>query len=169
VIIGLVLVTVLVAAGNVAVRWWRFRKVVRGLFGVDSAVSEAMDEMDRGLDGLGRGLDEMARGLEDGGAVSARFVSDLRARRWHEAYQSTSGRFRRQMDEASLQRFVEEGPPLKGPDTPFKFSVMQGPDGASITINGGGSAPDGGVWLLLIGEEGALRVDRLSLGGKTAP
>ncbi|HKI16457.1 MAG TPA: hypothetical protein VKA15_01175 [Isosphaeraceae bacterium] len=73
------------------------------------------------------------------------------------------------MDEASFKRFVKESSPINGPDTPIKFNIMLVSGGASVTVNGAESAPTGGVWLLLVGEEGTLKVDRLASGDKAVP
>jgi len=159
VIVGLGLVMVLVVAVGAAVIWRRVQ-TVRDFLSLVPGFEEAMGE-------IGRVVDEAGRGLTDGGAVSAKFVSDLRAGRWHEAYQSTSRRFRQRMDEGSFKRFVKESPPMKGPDPPIKFFVLLGVP--SVTVSGAESAPKGEVRLLLVGEEGALKVDRLALGERTAP
>jgi hypothetical protein len=157
VIISLALIMVLVAAGSAAVIWWRSRQALAegGFFGLFPALQKSTDEL--------------GRGLMDGSTVSAQFVSDLRAERWREAYQSTSRRFRQQMDEASFERFVKKSPPIHGPDTPIKFNIVLVSGGASVTVNGAESAPKGGVWLLLVDEEGTLKVDRLALGEKAVP
>jgi hypothetical protein len=104
-----------------------------------------------------------------GSTVSVQFVSDLRAERWHEANQSPSRRFRQQMDEASLKRFVKESPPINGTNTPIKFNVVLVSGGASVTFGEAEPAPKSGVLLLLIGEEGTLKVDRLASGDKAVP
>jgi hypothetical protein len=139
---------------------WRRLQAARDFLSLVPGFQEAMG-------GIRRGVDEAGRGLADGGAVSAKFVSDLRAGRWHEAYQSTSRRFRQRMDAGSFKRFVKESPPIKGPVPPIKFFLVFG--APSVTVSGAESAPKGGVWLLLVGEEGALKVDRLALGERTAP
>jgi hypothetical protein len=41
--------------------------------------------------------------------------------------------------------------------------------GGSITFNGTGAVPKGGMWLLLTGEDGTLKIDRLSLEDRTLP
>ena len=155
---GLVLV-LLLAAGVVVV--------------VVGRLSRPRPSADVGLDGLGsllqQGGAEMGRGLMDGSTFATRFVDDLRAGRWHEAYRATSRGFRRRMDEARFTRLVKEGPPLTGPRTPIRFHLIQTDGGGSITLQGAGAAPEGGVWLLLVDEQGALKVERLTLGDKTAP
>ena len=157
VIVGLALVTVLVVALGTAVIWRRSRQgqAEGGFFGLGPALQKATGEM--------------GRGLMDGSTVSAKFVSDLRAERWHEAYQSTTRRFRQRMDESSFARFVKESPSTNGPDTPIKFNMMLSSGRATVTVNGAESAPIGGVWLLLVGEDGTLKVDRLALGEKAVP
>jgi hypothetical protein len=50
------------------------------------------------------------------------------------------------MDEGSFKRFVNEGPPIQGPDPLIKFFLVLG--GGSVTLSRAESAPKGGVWLL---------------------
>jgi hypothetical protein len=156
-IVGLSLVLVLllgIVAGGVWLRWRR-AQAGNSLFDMFSAMQTATGEI--------------GRGLMDGTKVSAGFVADLRAKRWDEAYQHTSKGFRQRVDEASFERLVKDSPALKGPNTSINFNVLMTSGGASITFNGGGVAPKGGVWLLLVGEEGTLKVDRMALEDKTIP
>jgi hypothetical protein len=148
------LVVVLGAGAGAAVLWvrsaWRSAEV--GLFGLGPVLEQVAG-------GLGQGL-------ADGAQVSVRFVGHLRAGRWHEAYQATSRGFRQKMDEASFTRFVKEAPPIKAPNTPININVVQG----NVTVSSEGvKAPEGGVWLLLIGEDGGLKVEKFAVGDKTAP
>jgi hypothetical protein len=111
----------------------------------------------------------MSRRMTDGGELAHQVVDDLAAERWHEAYQSTSRRFRQKMDEAAFQRFVQESPPLAGPVRQISFNVLLASGNGTTHFEGSGQAPKGGIWLLLVAEDETLKVDRIALGDKTVP
>jgi hypothetical protein len=113
--------------------------------------------------------DEMSRAIASGKAVSAQFVDHLRTERWHDAYQLTSRTLRRRMDEAALEALVKVSPPLEGPPTPVSFNFLMTPGGSSTTPDRARSAPVGGAWILLVNENGAIKVDRFALGKRTPP
>jgi hypothetical protein len=131
------------------------------------ALQDAAGELNRGMREATGALNDLSRSMQDAGSAAARFVEYLRAERWHEAYQSTSHAFQQKLDEASFVRFVKEGPPLNTPDTSINFNFGFGTPGTSITSSG--VAPKGGVWVGLVSEQGAVKVDRMALGDRTAP
>ena len=113
--------------------------------------------------------DEMSRAIADGKAVAAQFVDHLRAERWHDAYQLTSRTLRRRMDQAALETLVKDSPPLEGPPTRVSFNFLMTPGDSLSTSDRAGSVPAGGAWVLLVNENGAIKVDRFVLGKRTAP
>jgi hypothetical protein len=64
---------------------------------------------------------------------------------------------------------LEDSPAIKGPNTSVKVDLMLTSGGGSITFDGAGSAPKERVWLLVIDEDGTLKIDRMSLENKTLP
>jgi hypothetical protein len=156
-IVGVALVLILVLGAVGGGVWWRSRpaQAVGGLSGLVPAMEKAACEI--------------GHGLMRGGTVAARFVRDLRAQRWYNAYQPTFRGFRQRVDEASLERLLKDNSAIKGPITFVKFDLMLTSGGGSITFEGALSAPKGGVWLLVIEAGGMLKTDRMSLEDKTLP
>jgi hypothetical protein len=155
------LVTTLVVALTLVIgacamwQWFPTGRTLGGLFDLLPIVPEATDELSRAIAG--------------GRAVSAQFVDHLRAERWHDAYQLTSLTLRRRMDQAALETLVKESPPLDGPPTRVSFNFLMTPGDSSTTPDRARSAPVGGAWVLLVNENGAIKVDRFVLGKRTAP
>lgn len=154
--IGFVVAAIVVAVLGTVVVW---RRGPRGQ--VANILSEPLSEVQKAMS-------EASRVQADGTALSTRFVNDLRAGRWHEAHQATTRRFRQKMDEASFERFVKESPPLDAPVAPVQFSVAIA-SGDTKRVDARGSAPKGGAWLLLVSEDGTLKVDRIALGDRLTP
>jgi hypothetical protein len=151
----LVVALALVIGACAMCQWFPPGRTLDGLFDLLPLVPEATDEMSRAIAG--------------GKAVSAQFVDHLRAARWHDAYQLTSRTLRRRMDEAALETLVKESPPLEGPPTRVSFNLLMTPGDSPSTSNRAGSVPAGGAWVLLVNEDGAIKVDRFALGERTAP
>jgi hypothetical protein len=120
--VGLVLVLLLVGGGGLRI-WFRQQPGVGALLSALPSFQQATQEL--------------TDGLTDGAGVSVRFASDLRAGRWHEAYESTSDGFRKTVDEAAFTRFMKDAPPLKGPNIPVNFNVIQVSSGSTVTFQGG--------------------------------
>jgi hypothetical protein len=157
VIAGLTLSLLLVLAAVGGAVWWRAQqaRVAGALLDFGSAMQNATAEI--------------TRGVADGGTVSMDFLGDLKAQRWHEAYQRTSRAFQVKVNEAAFEQSLKDAPALNSPYTSISFNVLMTTGGGSITFNGTGQVPKGGMWLLLTGEDGTLKIDRLSVDDKSLP
>ena len=61
---------------------------------------------------------------------------------------------------------MKESPPFAEPNTPVNFNIAIASGGGSVTFNYAGSAPEGGAWLLVIGEDGG--AESRSIGARQA-
>ena len=134
----------------------------------DFVLNQPVDMLSAPMSDVQRAMSEASRLKADGTAISNRFVNDLRFGRWHEAYQATTRRFRQTMHEASLERFVQESPPLDDPVAPVQFIVAI-PSGTSGKVDAWGSSPKDGAWVSLVSEHGTLNVDRIAIGDRLTP
>jgi hypothetical protein len=150
VVAGAVLV---VAAAGAAVAWkWR-------------QVSAAMEVM--GL--FGRAAAELRQGLNDGAAVSARFLDDLRHERWDDAYAATTDDFRRRFRPVDLERLALDHPAMSGSNVKLEFMLIRAPPHVNINVAEHPAKNPDAVELLLVDDGGGVKVARVSLGGRSLP
>jgi hypothetical protein len=129
--------------------------------------------------------DIIANEIKNAGEFSNQFVGNLSEQRLSAAYQSTSKMFKQQVDEERFTKLVKGHPALKGDLLWIHFSKNGAPGNSTVRTTGDvmrnnaekqvtvnikqGDAANSNVSLVLVDEDGVLKVDQLVLGSDKAP
>lgn len=189
------LVLVALLSGWVVHRVWRSRV---SDVGAAINLGPLAEKLGQGLDAMSNGFATMGTELEAASGEARRIVDDLSQDRLSDAYQATSQAFQRRMNAERFAQFVNDHPALRAGmvNIAFEFNkqtpigkvhltgnVMRfnsqgpmkssgsGPDGSNKATSSTGTskAPTSNVKLVLIDENGDLKMDQLVVGGDEAP
>jgi hypothetical protein len=176
-IAAVALLIVVAAAGWMMHEAWKRFSSGAGLF----------QGMEKGMEALGQGLQTLGTEFSNGAAFSQQFIADLGEDRLENAYQATSKSFKQQMTEERFDTFVRRHPGVNDGTVHIDFVLSK--KSASGTVSASGNVtststritPGQGsvsfdknksprkVKLMIVDENGALKVDRLELGEDKAP
>jgi hypothetical protein len=172
---AIALLIVISVAGWMLHEAWKKSASVRGLF----------PGIGQGLEALGQGIESVATELANGATFAQQFVGDLAEDRLGSAYQATSQSLKQQMNEETFAKFVNGHPAVKDSTVQIDFVMNKKSGNSKVSVSGNVTRiriPPGqgtvkldtskgarNVKLVLVSENGKLKVDELELGKDKAP
>jgi len=167
---GGALVLVVLATGWIGYAAWR--KHVADV-GAMLDMTPLAQGLGKGFEALGKGLENLGTELSAAGEFSQQFVADLSQDRLSSAYQATSKAFKQRMNENRFSRFVEGHPDLKDATARIDFTLNKKSENGTVSLTGNvmriTTQRQTNVKLVIVNEDGGLKVDQLVLSDDKAP